>query len=91
MLFVQVLWYKDTMKLIEGERIHTEHIGNTYKLSITTVTERDFGKYFCKASNLLEKEISQVVHLTGSFVCLSKTRGTTNCNFNEQVLHQCQY
>ena len=77
MLFVQVLWYKDTMKLIEGERIHTEHIGNTYKLSISRVTERDYGKYFCKASNLLEKEISQVVHLTGSFVCLSKTSGTT--------------
>jgi len=62
----RVLWYKDTMKLIEGERIHTEHIGNTYKLSITGVTERDYGKYFCKASNLLEKEISQVVHLTGA-------------------------
>jgi len=62
----RVLWYKDTMKLIEGERIHTEHIGNTYKLSITRVTERDYGKYLCKASNLLEKEISQVVHLTGA-------------------------
>jgi len=62
----KVLWYKDTMKLIQGERIHTEHIGNTYKLIISQVTERDYGKYFCKASNLLEKEISQVVHLTGA-------------------------
>ena len=61
----QVLWYKDTMKLIEGERIHTEHIGNTYKLIISGVSESDYGKYRCKATNLLEKEVSQVVHLTG--------------------------
>ena len=30
----QVLWYKDTMKLIEGDRIHMANVGNTYKLSI---------------------------------------------------------
>ena len=33
-LFNQVLWYKDTMKLIEGDRIHMANVGNTYKLSI---------------------------------------------------------
>ena len=33
-LSYQVLWYKDTMKLIEGDRIHMANVGNTYKLSI---------------------------------------------------------
>jgi len=62
----RVLWYKDTMKLIEGERIHMSNVGNTYKLNIHSVTSQDYGQYYCKASNLLEREVNQVVHLTGA-------------------------
>lgn len=62
----RVLWYKDTMKLIEGERIHMSNVGNTYKLNINSVTVGDYGKYYCKASNLLEREVNEVVHLTGA-------------------------
>jgi len=62
----RVLWYKDTMKLIEGDRIHMASVGNTYKLSIADIKISDYGRYFCRASNLLEREVNGVVELTGA-------------------------
>lgn len=62
----RVLWYKDTMKLIEGDRIHMANVGNTYKLSIADIKISDYGRYFCRASNLLEREVNGVVELTGA-------------------------
>ena len=53
------------MKLIEGDRIHTEQVGDTYKLSINKVGVMDYGQYYCKASNLLDKDVSSMVVLTG--------------------------
>ena len=40
-LQLQVTWYKNTMKLQDGEKIHTKHIGNTHKLVIANVAEED--------------------------------------------------
>ena len=65
-LLSQVLWYKETMKLIEGERLHTEQIGDTYKLTIAKMRLQDYGDYYCKASNPLEKGESRAVVLTGA-------------------------
>jgi len=62
----RVLWYRDTMKLIEGERLHMSSVGNTYKLSIADVRTQDYGVYYCRASNLLEREVNGVVQLTGA-------------------------
>jgi len=62
----RVLWYKDTMKLIQGDRIHTEQVGDTYKLTVSRVGIQDYGNYFCKASNLLDKEVSAKMVLTGA-------------------------
>jgi len=62
----RVLWYKDTMKLIEGDRMHMSSVGNTYKLTINEVTLADYGTYYCRASNLLERDINGIVHLTGA-------------------------
>ena len=53
------------MKLIEGERIHMSSVGNTFKLSIAQVSSQDYGDYYCRATNLLERDVNQVVHLTG--------------------------
>ena len=62
----QVLWYKETMKLIEGERLHTEQIGDTYKLTINKMRLQDYGDYYCKASNPLDKEESSPIVVTGA-------------------------
>lgn len=61
----RVLWYKDTMKLIGGDRIQTEQVGDTYKLSIAKVGVRDYGEYYCRASNLLDRDVSTAMVLTG--------------------------
>lgn len=71
----RVLWYKDTMKLIEGERIHMSSVGNTFKLSIAQVSSQDYGDYYCRATNLLERDVNQVVHLTGA-PSVPKVRGS---------------
>ena len=65
-LLSQVLWYKETMKLIEGERLHTEQIGDTYKLTINKMRLQDYGDYYCKASNPLDKEESSPMVVTGA-------------------------
>ena len=54
------------MKLIEGDRLHLEQIGDTYKLTINKVRLQDYGQYYCRASNLLAKEVSRPVVLTGA-------------------------
>ena len=53
------------MKLIQGDRIHTEQVGDTYKLSINKVGVRDYGQYYCRANNLLNKEVTAEIVLTG--------------------------
>ena len=65
-LLAQVLWYKETMKLIEGERLQTEQIGDTYKLTISKMRLQDYGDYYCRASNPLDKGQSRAVVLTGA-------------------------
>ena len=65
-LLAQVLWYKETMKLIEGERLQTEQIGDTYKLTISKMRLQDYGDYYCRASNPLDKGQSKAVVLTGA-------------------------
>ena len=55
----QVLWYKETMKLIEGDRLQLEQIGDTYKLTLRRVRLQDYGRYYCRASNLLDREVSR--------------------------------
>ena len=54
------------MKLIQGDRIHTEQVGDTYKLSINKVGVRDYGHYYCRANNLLNKEVTAEIVLTGA-------------------------
>ena len=40
-------------------------MGDTYKLSISKVGVRDYGEYYCRASNLLDKGVSASMVLTG--------------------------
>ena len=65
MMFVQVLWYKDTMKLIETSHLHILRVGDTYKLTITDLVQEDWGQYYCGASNKLG-EVSIAVIVTGA-------------------------
>ena len=58
------------MKLIQGDRIHTEQVGDTYKLSINKVGVRDYGHYYCRANNLLNKEVTAEIVLTGAWIML---------------------
>ena len=44
-------------------------VGNTHKLTIAGLTSWDYGPYYCKAANLLDKQTSQPVQLTGK-ICL---------------------
>ena len=41
-------------------------VGDTHKLSITKVGVRDYGEYHCRASNLLDKDVSASMVLTGT-------------------------
>ena len=43
-------------------------VGDTYKLSIAKVGVRDYGEYYCRASNLLDRDVSTAMVLTGEFV-----------------------
>ena len=43
-------------------------VGDTYKLSIAKVGVRDYGEYYCRASNLLDRDVSTAMVLTGDFV-----------------------
>jgi len=61
----RVYWYKRTMKLLEGERIHMKTVGNTYRLSLSRLEEGDYGDYYCKAGNILEEDVEQHFILTG--------------------------
>ena len=40
-------------------------VGDTYKLSISSVGVRDYGEYYCRASNLLSRDVSAAMVLTG--------------------------
>ena len=33
-MLLKVLWYKDTMKLMESSHLHILNVGDTYKLTI---------------------------------------------------------
>jgi len=61
----KVLWYKETMKLIDGSHLRLLHVGDTYKLSITGVDSTDWGTYHCQASNSLG-DTSKSLTLTGA-------------------------
>ena len=54
------------MKLIEGERLQLEQVGDTYRLILRRVRLQDHGKYYCRASNILAKEVSGPIVLTGA-------------------------
>ena len=41
-------------------------MGDTYKLSIAKVGVRDYGEYYCRASNLLDRDVSAAIVLTGT-------------------------
>ena len=62
---LQVVWYKDTMKLIETSRLHILNVGATYEMTILNVRRDDWGQYYCGASNKLG-EVSVKVTLTGA-------------------------
>jgi len=61
----KVVWYKDTMKLIESSRLHIHQVGSSYQLNIMDVETEDWGIYYCGASNQLG-EVSGEVTLTGA-------------------------
>ena len=54
------------MKLIDSERIRIKRIGNTHKLSLFNLTKNDFGKYSCRATNLLQKDVTLTIEVTGN-------------------------
>ena len=62
---MQVVWYKDTMKLMETSRLHMINVGDTYKMTIVELEAADWGRYYCGASNSLG-EILIKITLTGT-------------------------
>jgi len=61
----KVVWYKDTMKLMESSRLHIHHVGSSYKLNIKDLEIGDWGQYYCGAANKLGESSVQVT-LTGA-------------------------
>jgi len=43
-----------------------QNIGNSYRLVISSIVEKDFGDYSCRASNQLEEDVSQKIVVTGN-------------------------
>ena len=62
---LQVVWYKDTMKLIDTSHLHILNVGDTYEMTILNMRRDDWGQYYCGASNKLG-EVSVKVTLTGA-------------------------
>ncbi|XP_023340168.1 lachesin [Eurytemora carolleeae] len=61
----KVSWYKQTMKLLDGEKIRVKTVGDTYRFLLSSVEEKDYGEYMCKAGNMLEEDVTQIFTLTG--------------------------
>ena len=67
-LYLQVNWYKGSMKLSDGERRSAVRVaGKRYRLAIAPVLRADFGNYSCVSENGLGKVrgAAATVTLTG--------------------------
>ena len=68
MLYLQVNWYKGSMKLSDGERRSAVRVaGKRYRLAIAPVLRADFGNSSCVSENGLGKVrgAAATVTLTG--------------------------
>ncbi|XP_023337273.1 MAM domain-containing glycosylphosphatidylinositol anchor protein 2, partial [Eurytemora carolleeae] len=61
----KINWYKNTMKILDGERIVSNNVGNSYKLSIDKLNIQDYGEYSCRAENSLQKDVTQTLQVSG--------------------------
>lgn len=60
MIFFQVSWYRDTLKLDTNERRITEVRGSRHTLIVRKVQASDFGNYSCVADNVVGKSRAYV-------------------------------
>lgn len=67
-VLLQVLWYRDTLRLDTTERRIMEVRGSRHTLVISRVQASDFGNYSCVADNSVGKA-RQYLELSGKFVC----------------------
>lgn len=59
-MFLQVSWYRDTLKLDTNERRITEVRGSRHTLIVRKVQASDFGNYSCVADNVVGKSRAYV-------------------------------
>lgn len=64
--FLQVSWYRDTLKLDTNERRITEVRGSRHTLIVRKVQASDFGNYSCVADNVVGKSRAYV-ELSGEY------------------------
>ncbi len=62
---MQVSWYRETMKLQEGDRVRSAQVGNSFSLSLEGVGQQDFATYSCRAENTLQKEVFATLQISG--------------------------
>jgi hypothetical protein len=76
---LQVLWYRDTMRLDTTERRIMESRGSRHTLIIRKVQASDFANYTCMADNQIGKT-RQKLELSGKYdtVRMSEFKGNTS-------------
>ncbi len=62
---MQVSWYRETMKLQEGDRVRSAQVGNSFSLSLEGVGQQDFATYSCRAENSLQREVFATLQISG--------------------------
>ena len=60
----QVVWYQDTMKLMDSSHLHMINVGDSHRLSILNIDPGHWDTYHCSASNNLGDN-SVSITLTG--------------------------
>ena len=68
----QVVWYQDTMKLMDSSHVHMSSVGHSHKLTISRLDSGHWSAYHCTASNSLADKSEQII-LTGYWQSFNDT------------------